>query len=262
MKDQIPKIGMMTNPSEYIISEINSAHRLGAEYVEIDMEPFESMPENIFKKRKNILAALRSFPSKPIMHTAYWIDLGSPYEKIRKAWLDEIKKEIVVASQLKIDKFNIHLYAEGLMDKKKHQRIILDNYIKSLRELVIFAKKHKIKIILENVPHPWANFENFRYIVDSVPGLFVHLDLGHVFITDNMKGFKKFIPYFAKKIEHVHIHDNFGKHDDHLPLGKGKIDFAAVVKELKKIDYDKTITFEVFTNEKDFISSIKFFKRL
>jgi sugar phosphate isomerase/epimerase len=73
----------------------------------------------------------------------------------------------------------------------------------------------------------------------KVPGLLAHIDIGHAFITDGMAGIKKFISCFGKRIEHIHVHDNYGKADDHLSLGKGKINFSMVMKELKKIGYKR-----------------------
>ncbi|MCX6818612.1 MAG: sugar phosphate isomerase/epimerase [Candidatus Aenigmarchaeota archaeon] len=261
MKEQLPKFGMMTNPSEDIISEINKASKLGMDYVEICIEPPEALPETIMKNKNRILSALKQFSYPPIMHSVYWVDLGNAYENIRKAWVEEIKNEIIVTSQLRAEKFNIHFNARGILKTKTYQKIILDNYIISLKELTQFAKKYKIKLVFENTPHPHSRFENYRQILNRVPGLYVHLDIGHIFITDGIQGIKKFFS-FSKRIEHIHIHDNYGKEDDHLPLGKGKINFPAVIKELKKIRYNKTITFEIHTNKRDFVKSVKIFKRL
>jgi sugar phosphate isomerase/epimerase len=58
------------------------------------------------------------------------------------------------------------------------------------------------------------------------------------------------------------MHDNHGKHDEHLPLGNGKIDFRKVVKLLKNYNYDRTVTFEVFTSTRDAARSRDLFKRL
>jgi len=259
---QMPKFGMITNPTKEIISEINRAHKLGMDYVEIGIEPPKAAPKDIVKKKNRILKALKKFSHPPLIHTVYWCELGDSYEKIRESWIDEMKKEIIIASKLKAKIFGVHFNAKGVLHEETYLKMVSDNYIKSLRELVKFAKRYGIKITLENTPYPYSDFKNYRYLIDRVPGLYVHLDLGHVFITDRMKGFNKFFSYFNKKIEHIHIHDNYGLTDDHLVLNDGKINFALVVKELKKIKYNKTITFEIHTSNKDLIKSVKIFKRL
>ena len=45
-------------------------------------------------------------------------------------------------------------------------------------------------------------FEDIKRIVDNVPGLYFHLDLGHAFIWDGMKGVEKYLRYFKKKLSH------------------------------------------------------------
>jgi sugar phosphate isomerase/epimerase len=42
-----------------------------------------------------------------------------------------------------------------------------------------------------------------------------------------------------------------------LPIGDGLIDHQRAIKALKDIDYDRTITLEVFTNSNDAKSSAK-----
>jgi hypothetical protein len=52
-----------------------------------------------------------------------------------------------------------------------------------------------------------------------------------------------------------HWHDNHGRKDEHLPIGEGLIDHEKTVRALKNIEYDRTITLEVFTNTNDAKSS-------
>ena len=77
-----------------------------------------------------------------------------------------------------------------------------------------------------------------------------------------MNGIKDYIFTFKDNLEHIHMHDNHGEGDEHLPLGAGDINFERIVKWLKQINYDKTITFEVFTSKEDAKSSMVKFKRL
>ena len=59
---------------------------------------------------------------------------------------------------------------------------------------------------------------------------------------------------FKKQIVHVHFSDSLGS-DDHLPIGKGMIEYDKVVKLLKKISYDGAITFEVFVDDRKHVVS-------
>ena len=52
---------------------------------------------------------------------------------------------------------------------------------------------------------------------------------------------------YGNRLRHVHLHDNRGTGDDHLPLGAGTLDLTGCIRALKASGYDDTITLEVFT---------------
>ena len=92
----MPSYGLLTNPSNNIISEINKIYDLTFDYVEIGIEGPEGSPDIINKKKKRheVAKLLQQFKQKPIAHTAYWIDLASDYDYVRHAWiLEAIKQE-------------------------------------------------------------------------------------------------------------------------------------------------------------------------
>ena len=88
---------------------------------------------------------------KSLGHTAYWIDLGSDYEYIRHAWILEAIREIKTARKMGIDLINFHDNINGMFYGQK-RKIVLDNLVKSLREIVNQVKKYKVDVMLENVP--------------------------------------------------------------------------------------------------------------
>jgi sugar phosphate isomerase/epimerase len=245
----MPAYGLLTNPSNEIISEISKVYELNFDYVEIGIEGPEGEPDIINKKKKEIAKMLQRFKLKPIGHTAYWIDLGSDYDYIRYAWIMEAKREIRVARKIGIDLVNFHANVNGMYFGEK-RGIVLGNLIMSLREIVSYAKKSEVRVMLENTPlsNGIHNVEEFKYVIDKVPSLFVHLDIPHAFTSGGMKSVIDYISTFRDKIIHIHWHDNHGKRDEHLPIGEGLIDHPKAIKALKDVDYDKTITLEVFTN--------------
>jgi sugar phosphate isomerase/epimerase len=83
-------------------------------------------------------------------------------------------------------------------------------------------------------------------------------DTGHANI-DGQDGQRltDFINRFGQEIGHIHISDNLGKRDDHLPIGEGMIDFMEVAKAVKKWGYDDTITFEIFSEDRRYLQSSK-----
>src|SRR5919199_2216205 len=146
----MPSYGLLTNPSIEIISEISKIYDLNFDYVEIGIEGPEGDPGIINKKKKDeIVKLLEGFKQKPIGHTDYWIDLASDYDYIRHAWILEAIGEIKTARRMGINLINFHANINGMFYGEK-RKLVLDNLVKSLREIVNYAKKSNVDVMLEN----------------------------------------------------------------------------------------------------------------
>ena len=91
----------------------------------------------------------------------------------------------------------------------------------------------------------------FKYIIDNVDSLLVHLDIPHAFTSGGVKSILDYIFIFKNRIIHIHWHDNHGTKDEHLTIGKGWKDHSKAVEALKGVNYNRTITLEVFTSTND-----------
>ncbi|HKZ45137.1 MAG TPA: sugar phosphate isomerase/epimerase [archaeon] len=255
----------MTNPTIDVLKEIETIAKLGFDFVEIGIEWPEGTEDRLHEKRRKIIDLLGRYKLFSIGHTAWWIDFSSPYEQVRKAWIEESKKKIQVANILGIKRINFHTHATGMSPfHRKYHKQIMNNFLRSMKELSNFIKKYDMMMILENAAERGeiTDFDDYKYIITKIPEVKVHLDVGHAFINGGMESIKSFITTFGNRIEHIHLHDNHGEYDEHLPIGNGKIDFPKVVRMLKKIGYSKTITFEVFTSKKDAVKSREKIKKL
>ena len=264
----MPFFGLLTNPLENVPMEVSRIKELGFDYVEVGIEEPNATPSILMAQKNEILSALASNPIPPLGHTAYWVGFGSSHKEVRAGWIREAKEMILVASQLGIGLLNFHFYSRlGRVGRTESSREkFLHNFTDSMRELSQFAAQTQVELMLENVPpeygHPLESLACFSQVMAGVPSLKFHFDVGHAFIENRSKGVKEYLDAFADRLVHVHIHDNHGKQDEHLPLGDGKIDFKKVVKLLKEVNYDKTITFEVFTSRSDAVRSMRILKKL
>ncbi|MBC7131232.1 sugar phosphate isomerase/epimerase, partial [Candidatus Bathyarchaeota archaeon] len=55
------------------------------------------------------------------------------------------------------------------------------------------------------------------------------LDVGH---ANTFEKPEKFVRLLRNYIINVHVHDNDGSKDSHLPIGKGNINFEGLIKEI------------------------------
>jgi hypothetical protein len=86
--------GLLTNPSNEIISEIAKIYELNFDYAEIGIEGPEGNPDMINKKKDEIVKLLQRFKQKPIGHTPYWIDLGMIISDKPGSWRQKGKLEL------------------------------------------------------------------------------------------------------------------------------------------------------------------------
>ena len=75
------------------------------------------------------------------------------------------------------------------------------------------------------------------------PMLGFSLNVAHAHLLAN--GFPPFLKAFGDKLGNVQISDNHGITDEHLPVGEGTVDFSSLVRQLKKMDYQGTLSLSV-----------------
>lgn len=68
-------------------------------------------------------------------------------------------------------------------------------------------------------------------------------DVGHWNIFSNQP-LAEWFTLVGKHIAHVHLHDNFGETDQHLPIGSGNIDFHLLFEQLDQLDRPPSLTLE------------------
>jgi sugar phosphate isomerase/epimerase len=248
--------------------EIDEFKKLGFDYAEIGIEEPGATPPILMNQKVEILSALARNAMFALGHTAYWVGFGSSHEKVREGWVREAKDMIEAASELGIALLNFHFYSRlGMVGRTERSReVFLENFTNSMIELTHFAAQNRVVVMLENVPsedgHMLESYACFSQVMSAVPALKFHFDVAHAFVENRMKGVKDYLDTFSDRLVHIHLHDNHGKRDEHLPLGDGRIPFRKVVKLLKEYNYDKTVTFEVFTSRSDAAHSRDIFRRL
>ncbi len=163
-----------------------------------------------------------------------------------------IKKSIEAANELNATIVGIHpgfiAYPTLSLDKTKPKHFV--NYndafstaVSSFEEYCDYASSYNIKILIENLDfyhegYMFVKEEEFLNVFKTIKAknLGFLLDLGHLNYTAH-KLHKLNLNYplnFIKKLKNftqmVHIHDNDGLYDQHLPPGDGNIEFEKYLK--------------------------------
>lgn len=238
------KIGFPNNPRKNFLKEIEWIGKNGFDFVDLFLEEDAAVPEKIdINKTKKIL---QKYGLEVTGHTAWYLAIGSPIKSVRDNCVKEAERYFKIFKKLGVKYITLHgNWPSGMFSDDEG----INFQVYTLKKLVKIAKKYKLKIMYESIDTKRDNLKNVEKILKKVPGLYFHMDIGHV----NLFGRTpiSFIKKFHKKLVHIHLHDNNGKKDEHKSMGKGNIDFKKIVKELKKVNYDKTITLEIFEKNKD-----------
>jgi sugar phosphate isomerase/epimerase len=239
----------MNNPMVNLISEIEDIAARGFDFIDLTMEPQEAYSATF--PTKEVKAALRSTGLGIIGHTAWYLQLASPFPEIRETVARELERSLRVFHELGATLMNIHPHTNAPLHDDEWMR---SQNIATLARLVAVANRLGMKIMIENTPH-FSRVMEIRPILEALPELGFHLDVGHANLDSPYNRSEELVSHFADRLYHVHVSDNRGGRDDlHLPLGVGNINWAWVVKILKNSGYDAGITIEVFGDDPDYLT--------
>jgi sugar phosphate isomerase/epimerase len=248
--------GAMNHPVYTILGELDEIAGLGFDYLELTMDPPEAHYSQVDQLKDRLRKALDHHRMQLICHMPTFVSLADLTETIRQASLKEVLESLKIAAKLEPIKIVAHpAYIGGMghfvMDLAKKYAL------ESVAAMAQKADELGLTLCLENM-FPRTRFcvdvDDFIPILKEFPTLQLTLDTGHANI-DSPRGKRtlKFIETFGDRIGHLHVSDNFGKEDNHLPLGSGNVKFPKIINALKKIGYDKTVTFEVFTDDREYL---------
>lgn len=88
-----------------------------------------------------------------------------------------------------------------------------------------------------------ADWERLREQVTH-PGLGLTLDVGHVRCTESY-GPEEAIRRYGADLRNVHLDDMRGRVHDHLQIGEGELDFAAIIAALQEVGFEGVASVEL-----------------
>lgn len=239
------KIGAPIHPRKDLVKEIEWIGKNGFDFVDLFFEEDKAIPEKIDVNK--IKSVLKKYKLGVVGHTEWYLPIGSPIKSIRDCAVNEVERYLIVFQKLGVNKMTIHAnWCKGLFSADE----AVNFQVYTLNKIVEKAKKYDIKIMLEPIDTEYDNIKDISKILNKVNGLYLHLDIGHANVSKDK--IEKWIEKFHKIIVHIHLHDNHGKKDEHLSMGKGNIKWKKVLKVLKKY-YNNTVTLEVFEKNKKYL---------
>src|SRR5262245_22021191 len=244
------QIGAMNNPQNDVLAEIRWMAEMGLDFIDLTLEPPAAATWKVDPKR--IRNALDDAGMGVVGHTAYYLPISSPFESLRRASVSELKVCLEVFAEVGARWMNLHpdRYAP-LHDR----RFIIERDLQSIRDLLDMSARVGVGLMIENLPGDFNTVEQLAELLEPIPDLGLHLDIGHANLLTPMNTADEIIRVYANRLRHVHLHDNKGGGADlHLPLGAGTMNVARHVRTLKASGYDGRITLEVFTEDRGYLA--------
>jgi len=236
----------MNHPERAVLEEIAWMAEMGMEFLDLTFEPPATASWEVDSKA--IRHALERSHMGVVGHTAWYLPMASSIPEIRLAAVAELKRCAQKFSEVGAKWMNIH------PDRHTpwHPRTFyIEQNLRSLGELLPEAQSCGVGLMIENLPGDYNSAPQLGELLDAMPELGLHLDIGHANLMVPQNTTEEILEAYGNRLKHVHLHDNKGGHADlHLPLGTGTVDLSRTLRAVQKVGYDGTITLEVFTPDR------------
>ncbi len=243
-------IGTMNHPANNVIDEIEWMAEMGMQFLDLTLEPPAAASWRIDPHA--IRAALAKSGMRVVGHTAFYLPMGSAFEEVRCAWVCELRRCLEAFSIIGARWMNLHADRHAPMHDR---RFFIERNIQTIRDLLPDARRLGVGLMIENLPGDYNSAPQLGELLDPLPELGLHLDIGHANLLVPHNTTEEILTAYGSRLRHVHLHDNKGGHADlHLPLGAGTVDVRSAIAALKKCGYDDTITLEVFTPDRHYLA--------
>jgi sugar phosphate isomerase/epimerase len=243
-------IGTMNHPGRDVLKEIAWMAEMGFEFIDLTLEPPVADVRRV--DTRAVRAALEEHDMRIVGHTAYYLPLCSPFESIRRAAVEELKACLKAFAELGASWMNLHPDRIAPMHDRK---FIIEKNLQSLRELLPLARECGVGLMIENLPGSFNTPRQLGELLDPLPELGLHLDIGHANLLTDLNTTDSILAAYGPRLQHVHLHDNKGGTADlHLPLGTGNLEVEHYIRLLKDTGYNGTITLEVFTSDRHYLA--------
>jgi len=183
-----------------------------------------------------------------------WLDCSSLNEPVRQASTDCLRRAIRLTRPVDVTTYVLHLWGLttiqiiALLDNPGQRQAVIDGVMaqagRSLAEVCEVLEPRDLCV--ENLEAP--PFDIAVPLVEQ-QGASICLDVGHLAWQGG--GELDFLTRHGDRIREVHLHDAVSvstggrtQTRDHLPLGRGQIDYLAFLRQLEEIGYEGAVILE------------------
>ena len=180
-------------------------------------------------------------------HAPYRLNPSESEEKF-DLQVNAMRKALESASILGIDRMTVH-GGFAFCDEREQ---MFENNVKYFNAILPYAEKYNIALMIENISEEIVkrkfiledadDLVKLKGMLNNHPLIKYCWDTGHA----NTKGLDQYsnIIKLGKDLWALHLQDNNGYNDDHMPMLMGTVNFDEVLKALVDVEYSGPFNFE------------------
>ena len=234
----------MNNPARDVMKEIPRIAEMGFTFLDLTLEPPAARADQVDGAKMKAALAARGL--SVVGHTAYYLPFASAFDRVQDAAIAEAEECLAVFAQVGAAWMNVHLDCRA----PGHDLAWINaRNLDALRRLLPASERLGVGLMVENTEGD--NAETLAPILDALPTVGLHLDIGHANIGTRKSHTAGLLTRYGDRLRHVHLSDNKGRGDDHLAIGAGTISWRTELRALKASGYDGKVTLETFYGDSD-----------
>ena len=239
------------NIGEYIRRGLIFHKKAGFDAVDFPSVLFKQMGDDWKKYVEIALSDAREIGIQfELCHLPFTVKVDAPKEEA-DAFNQGVHRAIDAARALGVDYAVLHPNTATIPLDTFNRKAQYDRVMAHLSPFAEHAAKVGLNIVVENMRLVHGNLLVHRYcgtpeelcdIADTL-GIGVCWDFGHA----NINGLKQSeaLCYVGSRLKVLHVNDNFGGDDIHLPPFVGKIDWADAMQGLAAVKFEGLFNYEI-----------------
>jgi sugar phosphate isomerase/epimerase len=245
------QLGLMNHPARPVVDELRAIAGAGFEFVDLTLEPPSAWPVDATE----LARVVRELGLRVVGHTSPHLPIASAFDGLRERAHEILRECFAVFAAVGAEVVNVH---PDSMPTVIPRDVVIARNAEAVASLAEDARTAGVRLMVENMGRSFATPEELSPLFGAAPGAGFHLDVGHAHLgrhPDEPNRTAALVDAFADRLAHVHVHDNLGSDDLHLPLGTGSVDWLDIARVLRRSGYDGTVTIEIFSREPAHIES-------
>ncbi len=190
-----------------------------------------------------VARTLEAAGCRPTVHAPFFdLSPGAMEPRVRQLTFERLTQALQAAETLGAQLMVVH---PGY-DRWRYPNLAatwVDHAAATLTPLLVQAEQGDCRLALENI------YEESPTTLLALVERLASPWFGHCFDIGHWRLFGRtsqdaWLTAIAPRLLHLHLHDNFGESDEHLPVGAGSIDFGPLLRTLAALPGKPSITLE------------------